>query len=58
MEERRCLGCMRIKGPGEVCEHCGYREGTPNAPHQLAAGAVLTAAVVSVEGVVTRKNRG
>jgi len=41
MEERRCLGCMRIKGPGEVCEHCGYREGTPNAPHQLAAGAVL-----------------
>ena len=41
MEQRRCLGCMRIKGPGEVCEHCGYREGTPNAPHQLAAGAVL-----------------
>ena len=41
MEQRRCLGCMRIKGPGEVCEHCGYREGTPNAPHQLTAGAVL-----------------
>ena len=41
MEEKRCFGCMRIKNDEEFCPHCGFRENTPNAPHQLAVGSVL-----------------
>lgn len=41
MAEKLCLGCMRLKKAGEVCEHCGFREGTQNASHQLPVGTVL-----------------
>jgi len=40
MEEKRCLGCMKMKTQ-QVCEHCGYDESTMNAAHQLPAGTVL-----------------
>jgi len=32
---------MRIKVSSPVCEHCGFEEGTRNAPHQLQIGTVL-----------------
>lgn len=41
MEQKRCYGCMRIKGQERVCPHCGFDERTPNAPHQLPLGTVL-----------------
>ena len=41
MERIRCPGCMRIKVSSPVCEHCGFEEGTRNAPHQLQIGTVL-----------------
>ena len=36
-----CYGCMKEKSDHPVCEHCGYDERTPNAPHQLAPGTLL-----------------
>ena len=41
MEKTRCLGCMREKTGGAVCEHCGFDENTRNESHQLAVGTVL-----------------
>ncbi len=41
MEKTRCYGCMKLKSPGDVCEHCGYDQRQGNAPHQLPAGTVL-----------------
>ena len=41
MSEKRCFGCMLIKQNSPVCEHCGYDERKPNAPHQLPPGTIL-----------------
>ena len=41
MEQKRCLGCMKMKSASPICEHCGYDERTSNEPHQLQAGTVL-----------------
>lgn len=41
MEEKRCYGCMNLK-KNAVCEHCGHSENTPNQPHQLPCGAMLS----------------
>ena len=41
MEKTRCYGCMKLKSPGDICEHCGYDQRQGNAPHQLPTGTVL-----------------
>ena len=41
MEQKRCYGCLRMKGRETVCPHCGFDERTQNAPHQLPQGTVL-----------------
>ena len=41
MEQKRCLGCMRLKGDEPICPHCGYDERTKNDIHQLPTGTVL-----------------
>ncbi len=41
MDQTRCYGCMKLKSPGDICEHCGYDQRQGNAPHQLPAGTVL-----------------
>ena len=40
MEQRRCLGCMKLTDQ-PVCPHCGYPQTAANEPHQLPAGTVL-----------------
>ncbi|MBQ6892443.1 MAG: BspA family leucine-rich repeat surface protein, partial [Clostridia bacterium] len=40
MEQRRCLGCMKLTDQ-PVCPHCGYPQTASNEPHQLPAGTVL-----------------
>jgi len=40
MEEKRCLGCMKLKQE-QVCEHCGFDETQSNASHQLPLGTIL-----------------
>ena len=40
MEQRRCLGCMKLTDQ-PFCPHCGYPANATNEPHQLAAGSVL-----------------
>ncbi len=39
--EKRCYGCMKVKGSTPICEHCGYSERNQNKPHQLPVGHVL-----------------
>ncbi len=39
--EKRCYGCMRIKGDEVQCAHCGYLETSRNDAHQLPAGTVI-----------------
>lgn len=41
MEHKRCFGCMKPKTGGPVCEHCGYKEDSANAVHQLPTSTVL-----------------
>lgn len=41
MEEKRCFGCMKLKGDEPICPHCGYDETKKNDIHQLPAGTVL-----------------
>ena len=41
MNELRCFGCMKLKKGRPECEHCGYDERRPNAPHQLQPGTML-----------------
>lgn len=41
MSEKRCFGCMQLKQSAPICEHCGYDERRPNAPHQLPPGTIL-----------------
>lgn len=41
MEERRCLGCMRLTSAGEQCEYCGFTIGQSNESHQLQPGTEL-----------------
>lgn len=41
MEQRRCLGCMKMTGPEKQCEYCGFTLGQCNESHQLQPGTEL-----------------
>lgn len=41
MEEKRCYGCMRIKGEDRFCPFCGYSEESANPSPLLRQGSLL-----------------
>ncbi len=42
MVNELCMNCFGVKGSFEVCQHCGYVEGTPpKQPHHLVPSTIL-----------------